>query len=197
MAKADRIVTRLESEVRARLHAKASALGLDDAAYVRTLIYRDLNELAAPVAMRRGTIRPAFASGEIPVERVFVRGDGTAEEPEPLPAEEMDIPADADGGDPGALDELLGASSTILDEMMAMAQPAPQAPAAPAPRSYHAPLSRRPGAQSLQPVYGPGSKTRAVGVNDMAIGGNTYGDGRGNVLRENMRHFGIVGTRSR
>ena len=43
MAQSDRIVTRLESDVRARLHAKAAEIGLDDAIYVRMLIDRDLN----------------------------------------------------------------------------------------------------------------------------------------------------------
>src|SRR5260370_1196445 len=46
MAKSDRIVVRLESEMWATLHAKASALGLGDAAFVRMLIYRDVSELA-------------------------------------------------------------------------------------------------------------------------------------------------------
>jgi hypothetical protein len=37
--KADRIVVRLESEMRAKLHERASTLGLDDAAHVRMSIY--------------------------------------------------------------------------------------------------------------------------------------------------------------
>lgn len=199
MAKSDRIVTRLESEMRAKLHAKASAIGLDDAAYVRMLIYRDLNEIPLSPARQRPERKMVSEANwpkigtSAPIE----------EETEPLLVEEMDIPADADGGDPGALDELLGQSPSILDEMMALSVPNPAAHGAPArssqsqtvtTRGYRAPLSRRSG---VQPVYGPGSKTRAIGVNDQAIGANDFGDGRGNVLRENMRHFGIVGTRSR
>jgi ribosome modulation factor len=112
----------------------------------------------------------------------------------------MDIPADADGGNPGTLEDLLRAGPSILDEMMALSQPAP-APVSRAnqisanQRGYRAALSNR--SRGVQPFAGPGSMTRAIGVNDWAIGTNTTGDGRGNVVRDNMRHFGIVGTRSR
>lgn len=168
------------------------------------LIYRDLNDLAgvvprdlkltggnpAPAARRAAPVRPAPADDHRELD-----------EPEPLLVEEMDIPADADGGDPSALDELLATGPSLLDEMAAMAQPREPAPAparqaqrnAPQ-RSYRPALSRRPGAQ---PAFGPGSMTRAIGVNDQSTGTNDFGDGRGNVLRDNNRHFGLVGTRSR
>ncbi len=106
----------------------------------------------------------------------------------------MDIPADPDGGNPGTLDDLLRAGPSILDQMMS-ATPAQPAPTYRQAATYRAPMTNR--NRGLQPIHGPGSMTRAVGVNDMAIGGNTLGDGRGNVMRENMRHFGIVGTRAR
>jgi hypothetical protein len=215
--KADRIVVRLESEMRAKLREKASALGLDDAAYVRMLIYRDANELPGAglklwdesTRTHRGTnpdqflfeqLQPSHQlSGEVPHDAL--RGDeGAAEQPEPLPVEEMDIPADPDGGNPGALGELLGASTSILDEMMAMSRPAPEQPMQrqmprQAQRTYRPALSNR--NRGVQPMYGPGSLTRVVGLNDQTIGANDFGDGRGNVLRDNMRHLGITGTRAR
>lgn len=210
MAKSDRIVTRLEHEARERLHAKASALGLDDAAYVRMLIYRDLNGLEAAAVPAAGPPprEPEAIRGvarfrqphapRLPNSDQFIGAE--KEVPEPLPVEEMDIPADADDGDPGALDELLAAGPSILDEMLAMNQPAPapmpaqQAPRNVPHRSYRPALSRR---QGLQPAYGPGSMTRAIGVNDQSVGTNDFGDGVGNVLRDNMKHFGISGTRAR
>ncbi len=113
----------------------------------------------------------------------------------------MDIPADADGGDPASLDDLLSAGPSILDEMLARTQPE-QARAAQLldvaargrvpQRSYRAPLSRQ-----QRPQFGPGSMTRPLGVNEQVVGANDFGDGRGNVLRDNMRHFGFSGTRAR
>ena len=131
------------------------------------------------------------------------RNPAIAEEPEPLPVEEMDIPADVDDDDGSGLDELLRAGPTLLDEMAGMLPAGRANEAAPERSTYRQP---RPGAyrpalsnrnRGIQPLYGPGSKTRAVGVNDMAIGANQTGDGFGNVLRDNMKHFGIVGTRAR
>ena len=180
--------------MRARLRQKAGANGLDEAAYVRMLIYRDLNGIAHEEAGQHGAV------GSRHLHAAPVNFDAReTEEPEPLPVEEMDIPADADGGEPGAgLDELLGAGPSLLDEMLAMAapQPSPQmpAPARVPQRGYRPAYQRRMG---VQPSAGPGSLTRAVGVNDQSIGANNLGDGHGNVLRDNMRHFGIVGTRSR
>lgn len=153
------------------------------------LVYRDINEIPPPMYadVRASPAQPDFVRPEMYADR------RVEEEPEPLPVEEMDIPPDPDGGNPGALDDLLRAGPSILDQMMSAPAPAAAAPsyrqAAPQ-RTYRS--NRGP-----QPVVGPGSLTRVVGVNDMAIGGNTLGDGRGNVLRENMRHFGIVGTRAR
>lgn len=195
MPKSDRITIRLDADMGARLSAKASALGLDDAAYARMLIYRDVNEIPLPEAGQW----PGREMLPLMTEAKVGTSAPTAEEqPEPLPVEEMDIPADPDDG--AGLDDLLRAGPSLLDQMMAQtaAAPAPtnQRPgAALQQRTYRAPLANR--NRGLQPVYGPGSMTRAIGVNDMAIGANNTGDGRGNVLRDNMRHFGITGTRSR
>lgn len=41
------------------------------------------------------------------------------------------------------------------------------------------------------------TETEFVGVNNATIGANSMGDARGNVMRDNLRHFGVVGTRSR
>jgi hypothetical protein len=116
----------------------------------------------------------------------------------------MDIPADADGGEPGALDELLKAAPSILDEMVALAgleQPNPLVDNLPVrsarvpQRGYRTQLNHR--GRGMVALDGPGSRTRAIGINDGVIGGNNYGDGPGNVQRDNMRHFGVAGTRSR
>ena len=94
--------------MRAKLNAKASALGLDDAAYARMLIYRDLNgidehvEARAPAtvagnAARRVGVAAVSHSAvarerleELPVEDLV-----PADEPR---AEDMEIAPDDDGG---------------------------------------------------------------------------------------------------
>ena len=216
--------------MRAKVHAKASALGLDDAAYVRMLIYRDENGLQAmpaprePEALRPvATFRQPHAgrqvsdaevvrmaeTGEIRADEVVLRGDGTVPLEDLVPADEpraedMEIPADADDGmAPAALDELLAAAPSVLDELLAAAEQPPHPMVAElarpaqrqAQRGYRTQLSHRD--RGLVALGGPGSRTRAVGVNDGVVGANNYGDGQGNVLRDNMRHFGLNGTRSR
>lgn len=154
------------------------------------LIYRDINAIAAPTPGRFEL--PAFeqrhdAREPAPTaEEINEADDG-------LRAEEMEIPADADGGAP--LDELLAAGSSLLDDMLARAQPRTAPAVQQQPRSTYRPAHAR--SFGLQPQYGPGSRTRQVGVNDHAVGSNAFGDGSRNVLRDNMRHFGLSGTRSR
>lgn len=244
--KQDRLTIRLDADIRAKLHAKAAELGLDDAAYARMLIFRDINGVPNAGSIGQGDrwrpdtsggVRPAgwdaardaiggeaagdfvdggldtshirayvdtprasarahrsgAYSGEQPFGGAHVDDGVESEVDDGLRAEEMDIPADPDGGVPH-LDAILGAAPSILDEMMSGAMPTSQAASTyrqqrQSSRSYR----QRP----AQPLYGPGSMTRAIGVNDMTIGGNTFGDGTGNVMRDNMRHFGIVGTRAR
>lgn len=204
--KQDRLTIRLDADIRAKLHAKAGELGLDDAAYARMVLYREIN--GAPYQAQHGQYaRPVGPHGPAGREDGFLARpdpghsagldlwvgspDGLSEVDDGLRAEEMDIPPDPDGGVP-QLDAILGAAPSILDEMMASAMPQ----AAPTYRQQRQ-SSRSYRQRPAQPLYGPGSMTRAIGVNDMAIGGNTYGDGTGNVMRDNMRHFGIVGTRAR
>ena len=202
--KQDRLTIRLDADIRAKLHAKASELGLDDAAYARMLIFKDINGVADD---RRGVSSRRFG-GEVAADGFLTRPDprhstgldggspdGFPEIDDGLRAEEMDIPADPDGGVP-QLDAILGATPSFLDEMMSNAMPASQ-PAPTYRQAMQRQSSRSYRQRPAQPLYGPGSMTRAIGVNDMAIGGNTYGDGTGNVMRDNMRHFGIVGTRAR
>lgn len=38
------------------------------------------------------------------------------------------------------------------------------------------------------------TETEFVGINQAVIGANMMGDGHGNVLRDNLRHFGVKGT---
>ena len=197
--------------MRAKLHAKASALGLEDAAYVRMLIFRDVNGVAGALpgssqavsTFRRAVTSavhelPAIEEADAPLEELVPEGEPRAED--------MEIPADADGGLPTSeLEELLATSPGLLDEMVAasgVAQPnellaelaRPPARAA-ASSSYRGQINNR--GRGIVPPGGPGSRTRPLGVNDQIVGGNTYGDGHGNVLRDNMRHFGFNGTRSR
>ena len=206
--KQDRLTIRLDADIRAKLHAKAAELGLDDAAYARMVLYREIN--GAPYQAQHGQYaRPVGPHGPAGREDGFLARpdprhstgldggspDGFPEIDDGLRAEEMDIPADPDGGVPH-LDAILGATPSFLDEMISNAMPAsPPAPTYRQAMQRQSPRSYR--QRPAQPLYGPGSMTRAIGVNDMAIGGNTYGDGTGNVMRDNMRHFGIVGTRAR
>ena len=192
--------------MRAKLHTKASALGLDDAAYVRMLVFRDVNGPTTAVAVRERDSDPNFgARGEwlgegpdprqAPIEELV-----DADEPR---AEDMDIPADADEAAPADLDQLLAGAGSLLDEMLEQGGDTPAAvldlARGPAPRvpqrGYRTQLSNRD--RGLVALSGPGSRTRPLGVNDQVVGGNNYGDGPGNVLRDNMRHFGFNGTRSR
>lgn len=39
------------------------------------------------------------------------------------------------------------------------------------------------------------TETEFVGINPEVIGSNSMGDGRNNVMRDNLRHFGVAGTR--
>lgn len=41
------------------------------------------------------------------------------------------------------------------------------------------------------------TETEFVGLNQSVIGSNSMGDGTGNVLRQNLGHFGVAGARSR
>ena len=189
--------------MQAKLHEKAKALGLDDAAYARMLIYADVNGMggyasgqsssavnAVPSRFRGSNPSPAHrvapVADELPIEELV-----DADEPR---AEDMEMPADSDGE--AALDELLSAGPSLLDDMIARAGAVPAAQpgrqlATRGPRNYRqAPVAA--------PYGRPGSLTRPVGVNEMAVGSNSFGGGNtGNVLRDNMSHFGIVGTRAR
>jgi hypothetical protein len=48
-----------------------------------------------------------------------------------------------------------------------------------------------------QGAYSAFSETELVSVDPDYIGKNSLGDGRMNVMRDNLRHFGVAGTRSR
>jgi hypothetical protein len=117
-------------------------------------------------------------------------------------AEEIDIPADPDQGSPGLEDVMAGASD-ILDDMIALSEqpaaPARQVQRAPQPQrgAYQPRFGANRNQRAAMPAHGPGSATRVIGVNDQVAGQNQYGDGHGNVLRDNMRHLGLTGTRSR
>ena len=200
--------------MRAKLHERASGLGLEDAAFLRMLIFRELNGGASN---EQPALWPASRLQERAEDRLGIgdidRRDLAASEPDSAGAsrlaydsrelegagepraEDMEIPADPDGG--GALGDLLASAPSILDEMIAASRPAESV----LPATYRQPqraVQRGYGMRrGMQPPYGPGSRTRAIGLNDMAIGANDFGDGYGNVLRDNMRHFGITGTRAR
>ena len=215
--KATRLTIRLGDEARTWLKAEADKRGLDEAAFARMLIYERMNGAApampsaAPFAFRsRGYAAPG---GETNDEIAAESGNDGRDVPdkelasagEPR-AEEMEIPPDADGGDPqAALDALMQAGPSFFDELAERVAPRASAVAS-RPQSalasrdrYAAPARtyRRAPTRGLQPSVGPGSMTRPVGVNGGVAGGNIQGDGYGNVLRDNMAHFGMVGTRSR
>ena len=207
---------RLEPDVRAKLNERAKALGLDAAAYVRMLTYRDLNgpAEACPVprqaspSFRRPVPSAAPLSAAPEPELDEPELEDLVDENEPR-AEEMEIPADPDGGAP-ALDDVMAGASDLLDQMVALSEQSGrhgpessgegrriQAAHAPrAPRQYQPRFGNR-NRRQVMPAYGPGSATRVVGVNDQVAGQNQYGDPHGNVLRDNMQHLGLVGTRSR
>ncbi len=207
---------RLEPDVRTKLNERAKSLGLDAAAYVRMLVYRDANGDAADgQRFHLGTVdrsndgrRPRLAADHARPGALAPAPERELDEPEledlvddnEPRAEDMEIPADPDSGAPG-LDDVMAGASDILDQMVALsAQPAAPARQAQRPRppqrGYQPRFGNRNQRQAM-PAYGPGSATRIVGINDQVAGQNQYGDGHGNVLRDNMRHLGLVGTRSR
>jgi hypothetical protein len=196
----DRLTVRLDAEMRARLHERAGALGLDDAAFVRMLIYGEINGAGYGthiVGAAAGTSGDSWTDSARLGDSLPVGDVGLEDEPR---AEDFEVEPDPDGGNP-SLDQLLGAAPSLLDEMMAVA-PAPQPPVRPAAPTYRSALPQRGPRQPARPQVwgafgGVYSMTRPVGVNEYATGANTTGDGRGNVLRDNMRHFGIAGTRAR
>lgn len=95
-----------------------------------------------------------------------------------------------------SLDQLMAAGPLLLDEP----PPPPRRPPA-----RNIPLRSSAGVLPMrreQPFYPRGgfdafSETEFVGINRDVIGANAMGDARGNVMRDNMRHFGVAGTRSR
>lgn len=189
MKNQDRLTIRLDADMRAKLHERAGALGLDDAAFARMVLYGALNEILPPVAGQwpGRQMPPLMTEAKIGISAPMAEDD-LADEPR---AEDFEMPPDADGGIP--LDDLLGAGPSILDEMMAAA-PAPQPVARPAAPTYRSALPQRAARQQARPqVWGAFgnaySMTRPVGVNGTAIGENAMGDGRGNVQRANMGHF--------
>lgn len=190
--------------MRAKLRAKAAAVGIDDdAVYLRMLIYRDVNGLEAAPLPREPEAIGAVATFRQPHAAPPASDHRERDEPE-IPADEpraedMEMPADADEGAPADLDELLAGAGSLLDEMLAQGGNAPPAvldlARGPAPRGYRTQLSNRD--RGLVALAGPGSRTRPLGVNDQVVGANNYGDGHRNVLRDNFGHFGFYGMRSR
>ena len=94
-----------------------------------------------------------------------------------------------------SLDQLMAAGPPLLDEALPPRRP----PARNMPLRHSAsvlPMRRE------QPFYPRGgfdafSETEFVGINRQVIGANSMGDARGNVMRDNLRHFGVAGTRGR
>jgi hypothetical protein len=221
--KPTRLTIRLGEDARTYLQAEAAKRGLDEAAFARMLIYERMNGAApiVPSTARRYELAHPAVGGEVSDATQPHLGDGrdvdldaaatdadlaAAGEPR---AEEFEVEADADGGNPEAIatfDALLAAGPSFLDSLIAerratvpAPQPrlpmrAPQRQPAIAPRNYRA--QRRGPQQGLQPSYGPGSLTRPLGVNEYSIGDVQFGDGSRNVGRQNMGHFG-VGPRRR
>jgi hypothetical protein len=211
VTKSSRLTIRLSAEVRAWLKAEGDQRGLDEAAFARMLIYGAMNganEVAARFTFPVDDAAPSSETVTSPTMRAPLADRDFADEQR---AEEIDVPADADGGDAGAqLDALMAAAPSFFDDLMARSRAPAAQPALPArqpprvvnpdplPRSYRQPApARGTGKPDHRRGYGvaPGSLTRAVGVG--RAGGNIQGDGFGNVQRDNMRHFGIVGTRAR
>jgi hypothetical protein len=190
--KSTRLTIRLSAKARKWLTAEAKKRGLDEAAFARMLIFERMNGTAAQSrTVRARDMDDPFA----PIEQVVTysqidrgleqRELELANEPR---AEEFEVPPDADGGNPNAaLAQIMAAAPSLLDDAQPRQQPRRRFGTTPRPQPP------RNGA-----VYvGPGSVTRAIGVNPNVAGGNQFGDARGNVLRDNFGHLGFIGTRSR
>lgn len=110
-----------------------------------------------------------------------------------------------------SLDALMSAGPPLLDEVIQHARPtgmnvAPRPAARPTP---YDPIARQRSGRGMQfqrstnvlPYPRGGmdafTETEFVGVNRDVIGSNMMGDARGNVMRDNLRHFGVRGTVNR
>ena len=238
MSKSTRLTIRLGAEVRAWLKAQGEQRGLNEAAFARLLMYGAMNgaeelpvrftlpadQVAAPNRHHEAVTSPttrAPAPGRTPPAELapldhlvtYEQVDAALEAAGEEHAEEIDVPADADGEAGAQLEALMQAAPSFLDELVERSRP--RAAAAieqrqpprivnpdPRPRNYRQgpvnALARQMGGRpDHRRAFGvaPGSLTRVVGVGE--VGGNMQGDGFGNVRRDNMRHFGIVGTRAR
>ncbi len=199
MTKPDRLTIRgLSADDQAWLAAESDRLGCDPENLVRMMIRQRIGpgtivqqaEVYQEPAPRLRTIYPELARDPDPDEP-----DGT---PLPEPA--------ADPTDEGSLDDLMAAGPSILDDAVRTTQRAPVAVPAFDPFDrfggrglrYQRPAQRRQAvARPNMGAFSAGSMTRPVGVNPDVAGGNSSGDGVGNVMRDNMRHFGLVGTQGR
>lgn len=175
------------------LKAESERLGCDPENLVRMMI----RQRGAPIAPTPPPRGGPYYTDEMPsYEGLISRYDNTPTDDEPSPTLNEAEPS---------LDALMAASPSILDDAVAAMVPRP-ARAMPAydPFAGRGHLYQRPSPRNIVPfrnryaggAFGAGSLTRAVGVGN-ATAGNLMGDGIGNVLRDNMGHYGLVGTRSR
>lgn len=194
MSKDSRLAIRFDAEDRQWLDEQARMLGIGAATLVIMMVRQARIGVAAPVQIP-GTNRESAKAAERYVPRsASVPRETPAHPAAELPlsaeddlagvdgirAEEMEIPPDEDFAP--TIEDALRMAEVLESPRRTVVQPRA--------RSY------RPQA-GLQPNYGPGSRTRAVGVNPQIGFGNVLGDGQGNVLRDNFGHLGFAGTRAR
>lgn len=196
--KGARLVLRLPAALETWLSEQAEKFALDTATYARLLLAERMSGERAP-----GT-QPA------PPNRVPNQGLTYASAPmEPAThdaaeprAEDMDIPADPDGGDPGNLAGLFQEAGQVVDRLEQHDEPERSPPPsylAPQPRYQRPPppLAAQPGGYDAQNRrVPPGGMTRPVGVNQQVGYGDQMGDPHGNIIRRNFRHLGFQGGRS-
>lgn len=196
MSKDSRLAIRFDAEDRQWLDEQARMLGIGAATLVIMMVRQARLGVSAPVqipgtnqettklpnrytprsaSVPRETLAQSAAELPLGAEDNLAGADG-------IRAEEMEIPPDEDFAP--TIEDALRMAEVLEAPRRAATQPQPRA------RGYRP----QPG---LQPNYGPGSRTRAVGVNPQVGFGNVLGDGQGNVLRDNFGHLGFAGTRAR
>jgi hypothetical protein len=167
------------------LRAESDRLGCDPENLVRMMIrQRSAPTPPAPQPPNGGGYRPGYYQwADSPLTSDVTRG---ADQGPDLPHH---APPTINEAEP-SLDALMAAGPSLLDD-----PPAPVVRLRPSPSRMHVPMrpmrERTPYPRGGFDAF---TETEFVGINQAVIGANMMGDGSGNVMRDNLRHFGVKGT---
>jgi transposase-like protein len=177
MAKAARLVIRLDEADRDWIRAEAERIGVDSAALVRILVRQA--RASGSIDPNAGTPGCEARMAETPYQQE-------------VPHSDHDEPAED-------LDALMAAEAQVarelLHEPMHHNVPVRTVDDLGQRNRYRRPPQASPSPRLRANIgaFGAGSMTRPIGINDDLAGGYANGDGRGNVQRDNFRHAAAKG----